>query len=101
MYLVKGTDSLLEYHPEYSRREIEYISHEEQVVSVGDILFRRTSIAISGALTLSLIDEIIDILADVKGWDTARVEQDRSDLLYRLSHYHGLTEIMLRQRKAA
>ncbi len=100
-YLVKSTDTLLDYHPEYSRREIEYIASEEHVVSVGDILFRRTSIAISGALSLPLIDEITNIVAAVKAWDTARVEQDRSDLLYRLSYYHGLTEIMLRQRKAA
>jgi len=100
-YLVSSPDTLLDYHPEYSRREIEYIAREEQVVTVGDILFRRTSIAISGALTLSLIDEIINILADVKGWDTARVEQDRTDLLTHLSYYHGLTEITLRQRKAA
>jgi glycerol-3-phosphate dehydrogenase len=100
-YLAEGTDTLLDYHPEYSRREIEYIASEEHVVSVGDILFRRTSIAISGALSLPLIDEITNIVAAVKAWDTARVEQDRSDLLYRLSYYHGLTEIMLRQRKAA
>jgi len=100
-YLVKNTDTLLDCHPEYSRREIEYIASEEHVVTVGDILFRRTSIAISGALSLPLIDEITNIVAEVKGWDTARVEQDRSDLLSRLSYYHGLTEMMLRQRKAA
>jgi len=100
-YLVKSTDSFLEYHPEYSRREIEYIACMEQVVTVGDVLFRRTSIAISGALTMPLIDEITNIVAEVKGWDAARVEQDRSELLSRLSYYHGLSEIMLRQSKTA
>jgi len=100
-YLAKSTDTLLDHHPEYSRREIEYIASEEHVVSVGDILFRRTSIAISGALSLPLIDEIINIVAEVKGWDTTQVEQDRSALLSRLSYYHGLTEMKLRQRKAA
>jgi glycerol-3-phosphate dehydrogenase len=98
-YLNDGKDNQLSHLPTYTRREIEYIIDHEHVVTLGDIFFRRTSIAISGAISMALIDEILPILAKKKSWDNARSSAERSQLLSRLSYYHGLSEETLRQRE--
>ncbi len=100
-YIADGDASALCHHPGYFRREIEYIVANEYVVTAADILCRRTAIAISGDMSLALIDEILDILAQSRNWTPQEKEKERTDLLSRLSYFHGLSEETLRQRKVA
>lgn len=97
-YLNGGKDIELKTLPTYTRAEIEYIIDNEHVVSLGDIFFRRTSIAISGEISLALINEIASILSTKLGWNVTRKKAECEELLSRLSTYHGLSKENLRSR---
>lgn len=75
---------------DYSAAEIRLIIEREQVECLADLFLRRTTIAISGGLSLSLIDAALAILAVHKGWDTARAAAERAALLTLLAHQHGI-----------
>lgn len=92
-------DAPLHYHTDFSVGEIKHIVRHESVESLGDIMFRRTSLAISGEINLPLIDEILDILGQEKSWDDAKISQERTELLGRLSQFHGLSEADLSNRQ--
>ncbi len=94
-----GEELPLEFHSEYSRGEIIHLIRNEFVETLGDIIFRRTSLAISGEANLPLIDEINEILGDEKSWNDEMKKDQRDQLLSRFSHFHGVSEVVLRNRK--
>jgi len=69
-------DKPLASEPSYTVREIQYLCEHEAVTHLADLLFRRTTIAISGQLTGALLDEIAAIAAGVLGWDAVRTRQE-------------------------
>lgn len=75
---------------DYSEREIERAILCEQVERIDDLLLRRTTIAVTGALSFELIDRALDMLARAKGWDPARRTRERSQFLAMLDRRHGL-----------
>lgn len=75
---------------DYSTGEIRLIVEREQVECLADIFLRRTTIAISGELSLQLIDAVLAILTDHKGWSAAEVAAERSAFLALLAHQHGI-----------
>jgi glycerol-3-phosphate dehydrogenase len=75
----------------YSTGEIRLIVAREQVECLADIFLRRTTIAISGGLSLPLIGAVLDILADHKGWTPAQAAAERTAFLALLAHQHGIT----------
>jgi len=93
------SDVPLENHSGYSKAEIRHIIRHERVESLSDILFRRTALAISGELNMLLIDEILDILALEKSWADDKKSDERTNILWRLSHFHGLSEANLATRQ--
>jgi glycerol-3-phosphate dehydrogenase len=58
--------------PGYTRSEIGHIVRDEFVRHLADIVLRRTSLAITGTLTLPLLREIAAVAADALGWDTGK-----------------------------
>ncbi|MCJ8324218.1 MAG: glycerol-3-phosphate dehydrogenase/oxidase [Rhizobiales bacterium] len=97
-FMQTGDDAPLASLASYSKREIEYIILNEHIVTLSDILCRRTSIAISGDVSLTVINEILEILASLKQWTKDQKQAELDNVLYRLSHFHNLTEDVLRQR---
>ncbi|GAA4061612.1 glycerol-3-phosphate dehydrogenase/oxidase [Agromyces indicus] len=85
-----GPETPLVGHDGYSREEIAWITRHERVVHLADVVFRRTSLAFTGALTPALLDELADVVGGVLGWDEgthrAEVEATRSVLAER----HGV-----------
>lgn len=77
-------------HDAYSREEIAWIARTERVVHLADLVFRRTSLAFTGALTPLLLDELAGVVGDELGWDAgarrAEVEATRRVLAER----HGV-----------
>lgn len=73
---------------DYSRGEIQALIREEQVVTLADLVFRRTTIAIAGRLSFAVIDELADIAAKVLGWtvDERRREIEATLALARDRH---------------
>ncbi|MBB6468339.1 glycerol-3-phosphate dehydrogenase [Aminobacter lissarensis] len=74
----------------YSTGEIRLIVAREQVECLADIFLRRTTIAISGGLSLALIDAVLGILTEHKSWSTAQAAAERAAFLALLAHQHGI-----------
>lgn len=66
---------------DYSREEIEWITRNERVQSLGDIVRNRTLIALSGRLTRPVAEEIAELLANLLGWSSDRTEAEINQLL--------------------
>jgi glycerol-3-phosphate dehydrogenase len=57
---------------ELSTRELSYLVEREWVVTLSDLVLRRTSLAFRGLLTLEAIDELATALAHRLGWHEGR-----------------------------
>ncbi|MEX3928387.1 glycerol-3-phosphate dehydrogenase/oxidase [Paraburkholderia sp. BR10936] len=60
----------------YTTHEIRYLCEQDMVTHLADLVFRRTTIAISGHLTNALLLEVSAIAAQALGWDSARTLQE-------------------------
>lgn len=75
---------------DYAAAEIRLIVEREQVECLADLFLRRTTIAISGGLSFTLIDAVLAILATHKGWEAVRATAERAAFLALLAHQHGI-----------
>lgn len=75
----------------YSLAEIDWIARNEMVVHLGDIVMRRTTLAIEGKLTQADMEKVADVTAAALGWDAVRQADEVAKLAARL------TEINLMQ----
>ncbi|MCK8608606.1 glycerol-3-phosphate dehydrogenase/oxidase [Agromyces sp. C10] len=85
-----GPETPLVGHDGYSREEIAWITRHERVVHLADVVFRRTSLAFTGALTPALLDELADVVGRELGWDegTQRAEVEGTRRV--LAERHGV-----------
>ncbi|MCX5543167.1 glycerol-3-phosphate dehydrogenase/oxidase [Paraburkholderia sp. CNPSo 3076] len=60
----------------YTAHEIRYLCEHDMVTHLADLVFRRTTVAISGHLTNALLLEVSGIAAQALGWDTVRTLQE-------------------------
>jgi glycerol-3-phosphate dehydrogenase len=60
----------------WTEGEIMWIAAHEQVQHLADIVLRRTSLALTGRLTGSLLDRIAGVVARQLGWNDQRVEAE-------------------------
>lgn len=75
-YLETVGDEPLAHHPDYSVGEIEALIEKEWVVTLADLVQRRTSLAFRGELSTPLLSELAEIMAAKLGWsDNHRKEQ--------------------------
>ena len=82
----------------HSASELAHLIEHEQVETLADLLIRRTTIAITGALTLSVIVRCLDLLSAAKGWTAERAEAERQNFLDLLATRHGLSIHTLSRR---
>ncbi|EMG52807.1 FAD dependent oxidoreductase, partial [Ochrobactrum sp. CDB2] len=82
--LLPDTDSI-------SRAEIAWIARNELVVHLSDVVLRRTTLAIDGALSNANLAAIADILSVEFGWDAERKAQELELVIAELSKRHGMT----------
>ncbi len=73
----------------YSLLEIDWIARKEFVVHLSDIVLRRTTIAIEGALTMAGLEDMAKVAAAALGWDLARAEAEIDDVRTTLRDFHG------------
>jgi glycerol-3-phosphate dehydrogenase len=69
-------DNPLASEPSYTVREIQYLCEHEAVTHLADLLFRRTTLAISGRLTGAVLAETAAIAARALGWDPIRARRE-------------------------
>ena len=92
------TDTPLQHHNQYSLGEIRFLISAERVEKLVDILLRRTSLAISGELNLAMIEEINQIMGDIKDWDQQQSDTELHSTLKFLEKNHGLDLMTLTNR---
>lgn len=89
-YMVKDKDQPLVFHKEYTIREIMYLAHTEFVVHLDDLILRRTTIALIGELTYSLLKEIGDIVGKSNKWSETTLEEEINRTIEILNLKHNL-----------
>ncbi|EPJ47966.1 MAG: hypothetical protein OFPI_31330 [Osedax symbiont Rs2] len=92
------TDTPMQHHSLYSLGEIRFLICAERVEKLLDILLRRTSLAISGELNLAMIEEINQIMGDIKDWDQQQSDVELDNTLNFLETNHGLDRMTLTNR---
>ncbi|HET6671804.1 MAG TPA: glycerol-3-phosphate dehydrogenase/oxidase [Agromyces sp.] len=83
-------DAALDHHAGYSSGEIAWLTRNEQVVHLIDLVLRRTSMAFMGAVTGPLLDELAGIVGDELGWDAARRAAEVAATRDALAARHGV-----------
>lgn len=74
----------------YTSAEIDYLCRNEQVIHLGDLVLRRTDLAITGRLSLTLLDRLAAIAAAVMGWSDEESLAEREKVVADLRDYHGV-----------
>ncbi len=74
-YLTAEPDQPLPDTDLFSYREIKYMIEHEYVVSLDDLVLRRTLLALHGYLTPALFDALASILAESLAWDQAYADK--------------------------
>ncbi|GAB5373683.1 MAG: glycerol-3-phosphate dehydrogenase/oxidase [Acuticoccus sp.] len=82
----------------YTRNEIVHLIREEAVETLCDIALRRTSLAITGAISLDLVAALGAILAAEKGLSPNGEAAACETLIDELATYHGVTRATLERR---
>ena len=72
----------------YSLAEIDWIARRERVVHLADIVMRRTTLAITGALTGRDLEAIASVAGDALGWDTPRTAEEVASVAAELTGRH-------------
>ncbi len=75
---------------DYSTGEMDYVLRNEQVGSLSDLVFRRTTLAVTGRLTARLVAALAQQTAETFGWDTARQNEEIAAVRERLKTFHGV-----------
>lgn len=73
----------------YSIGEIDYLARFERVERLTDVLMRRTSLAITGAIRREGVEEIASIVGKAKGWSDDRRSSEISAAMDELSQRHA------------
>ncbi len=89
-HLTRHGDDALKHAPEYSAQELTYLIEREHVVTLSDIVKRRTSLAFVGAVTTELITELADLLTAVHGLTHAQRATHIAEVIDELNTLHGL-----------
>lgn len=83
---------------EYTASEIRHLIRTEFVETLSDIVLRRTSLAITGLVSLSNIDAIAEILADELALPPREIAAQRAALVSELDDYYGVSAETLTHR---
>ena len=75
---------------DHSLAEIDWIARNELAVHLSDIVMRRTTLAISGKLTMRDLEAIAGVAAKALGWDAARVASELTTTSSMLLKDHGV-----------
>ena len=83
---------------ELTAAEIGFLVQHEYAETLGDIVMRRTSLAITGAVDAALIEAVAAAAGKALGWDEARERAEIDDLVSELEAYHGVSRETLDRR---
>ncbi|PZE88091.1 FAD-dependent oxidoreductase [Curtobacterium sp. MCLR17_039] len=88
--LTDGPVEPLESDPSLTRAEVAYFARHEQAVHLVDVVLRRTNLAFVGGVTIDLLDELADVLAEALDWTTEERTDEVQRTLDVLRESHGV-----------
>ena len=83
---------------EVTAAEIVFLVRREYAVRLADLVMRRTSLAITGAIDAGLIEAIATAAGKELGWSDDRRRAEVGDLVSELEIYHGVSRETLDRR---
>ncbi len=99
-YLQAGADAPLQSQPDYSRREVMFLTEQEKLVHLDDLLLRRSLLAMLGHVTGELLVEAGGAVAEVLGWSPEQTRQEIERAADILQKRHGVSPERLRLPQA-
>jgi glycerol-3-phosphate dehydrogenase len=78
--------------------EIAFLTQREYAVRLGDLILRRTTLAITGTIDTGLTEAIASVAGRELGWDEARRRAEIEELIVDLENYHGVDRSTLDHR---
>ena len=84
-------DEALSPQTEITAAEIAFLASRESVVTLADIVLRRTTLAIQGLISEELLDKLAAVAGEELGWSDAERGLQRDRLIEDLSTYHGVS----------
>jgi glycerol-3-phosphate dehydrogenase len=85
-----GPDAALTDAPDYTSNEIRCLIRQEMAVTLDDLIFRRTNLAIEGRLTLRMLRQLTALLAEELTWSSDQEAAALDRTLVRLRTAHGV-----------
>ena len=92
------TDQPLAAATQYSRAEIAHLIRTEFVQNLSDLALRRTDLAISGTLSMQIIEALADVMAEVTPLAADQIAAQKTALIDELTTYHGVDAATLNTR---
>ncbi|RRJ86971.1 glycerol-3-phosphate dehydrogenase/oxidase [Gulosibacter macacae] len=74
--------------PGWFAQELAWLAREEQVVTLADVVLRRTPLAFLGGLTVAALREIAAVIAPVLDWDAATIDAEVTSIIELLATRH-------------
>jgi len=84
-------DAPLTHLEGYTTDEVRFLVGHEQVEHLGDLIYRRTSVAFVGAITAPLLDELAELAGDTLGWSAQRRRDEVASATRDLAELHQVT----------
>lgn len=97
-FILGDDDEQLSHKPDYSWREVGFLSLHEKIVHLDDLLLRRSSMAILGEVTVNLVGELAQVVGSALGWSPAKRQVEVSRTLEILADQHMVTFDQLEAR---
>ncbi|MEY9853613.1 glycerol-3-phosphate dehydrogenase [Leifsonia sp. EB41] len=84
----EGADAPLAAAPEYSRAELDHLVRTERVAHLSDVFLRRTSLAFTGSVSIPLVREVGEIVANALAWSPNRRSEEEDAFQAELAAAH-------------
>ena len=88
-FCAEAADRPLAEAPDFTGREIAFLARHEMAETLGDLVFRRTTLALDSRLTGPLVAELASRLAAARGRDAAWARNEADGLAHTLRERHG------------
>ena len=82
----------------FSEGEITWLLRKEFVETLSDIVLRRTSLAISGQISMASLDRLNAVFAEERKLNADEIRSQREELIQELDKFHGVAPEILAAR---
>ncbi|MFN8410976.1 MAG: glycerol-3-phosphate dehydrogenase/oxidase [Anaerolineales bacterium] len=89
-FIKQSNDEPLKSLPDYTKREIAFLTQHEKVRHLDDVILRRAMLAMLGRLTRESIDELVDVVGASLNWTADQKTNEVKRTLRILADRHGV-----------